>query len=105
MSMSEPLLSTADFGQLRAFAAVAEALNFSRAAEKLGVSSSALSPVVRALEGNAIAHHGRLRAGEGTTDLVIGPGFVPRVVDGLLSGVHEPGTSHYRVVSAFGPQK
>lgn len=23
--------------------------------------------------------------------------------DGLLSGVHEPGTSHYRVVSAFGP--
>lgn len=60
--------------------------------------------VVRALEGNAIANHGRLRAGVGTTELVIGPGFVPRVVDGLLSGVHEPGTSHYRVVSAFGPQ-
>jgi S-adenosylmethionine:tRNA ribosyltransferase-isomerase len=59
--------------------------------------------VVRALEGNAFANHGRLRAGEGTTDLVIGPGFAPHVVDGLLSGVHEPGTSHYRVVSAFGP--
>lgn len=60
--------------------------------------------VVRALEGNALAHGGRLRAGAGTTDLVIGPGFVPRVVDGLLSGVHEPGTSHHRVVSAFAPR-
>lgn len=64
----------------------------------LGVGTT----VVRALEGNAIANHGRLRAGEGTTDLIIGPGFAPRVVDGLLSGVHEPGTSHYKVVSAFG---
>jgi S-adenosylmethionine:tRNA ribosyltransferase-isomerase len=60
--------------------------------------------VVRALEGNALVNRGRLRAGLGTTDLVIGSGFVPHVVDGLLSGVHEPGTSHYRVVSAFGPQ-
>jgi DNA-binding transcriptional LysR family regulator len=50
MSMSDPLLSTSDFGQLRAFVAVAEALNFSRAAEKLGVSSSALSQLVRGLE-------------------------------------------------------
>ena len=46
----DPLLSTTDFGQLRAFVAVAEALNFTRAAEKLGVSSSALSQLVRALE-------------------------------------------------------
>lgn len=50
MGTSEPLLSTADFGQLRAFVAVAETLNFSRAAEKLGVSSSALSQMVRGLE-------------------------------------------------------
>ena len=61
--------------------------------------------VVRALEGSARASHGRVRAGHGTTDLVIGPTFVPRVVDGLLSGVHEPGTSHYRVVSAFAPRR
>ncbi len=46
----EPLVSTTDFGQLRAFVAVAEALNFTRAAEKLGVSSSALSQLVRSLE-------------------------------------------------------
>jgi DNA-binding transcriptional LysR family regulator len=50
MSTMDPLLSTTDFGQLRAFVAVAEALNFTRAAEKLGVSSSALSQLVRALE-------------------------------------------------------
>src|SRR5215475_13538269 len=50
MSTSDPLLSTADFGQLRAFVAVAEVLNFTRAAERLGVSSSALSQLVRGLE-------------------------------------------------------
>jgi DNA-binding transcriptional LysR family regulator len=55
MSTSDPLtttglLSTGDFSQLRAFVAVAEALNFSRAAEKLGVSASALSQMVRGLE-------------------------------------------------------
>src|SRR5688500_19508250 len=50
MGTSEPLLSSADFGQLRAFVAVAEALNFSRVAEKRGVSSSALSLMVRGLE-------------------------------------------------------
>lgn len=50
MSTSDPLLSTSDFGQLRAFVAVAEVLNFSRAAETLGVSASALSQMVRGLE-------------------------------------------------------
>jgi len=50
MSTRDSLPSTGDFSQLRAFVAVAEALNFSRAAEKLGVSSSALSQMVRGLE-------------------------------------------------------
>ncbi len=58
--------------------------------------------VVRALEGD-VARHGRLVGGDGRTDLVIARGFVPTVVDGLLSGVHEPGTSHHQVVSAFAP--
>ena len=39
-----------DFGQLRAFAAVAEALSFTRAADRLGVTPQALSQTVRALE-------------------------------------------------------
>ncbi|TCR62092.1 LysR family transcriptional regulator [Bosea sp. BK604] len=48
--MKSPLPSAGDFNQLRAFVAVAGSLNFSRAAENLGVSSSALSQMVRALE-------------------------------------------------------
>jgi DNA-binding transcriptional LysR family regulator len=48
--MDPVLPSAGDFNQLRAFVAVAGSLNFSRAAEKLGVSSSALSQMVRGLE-------------------------------------------------------
>ncbi len=48
--MDAPLPSASDFNQLRAFVAVANSLNFSRAAERLGVSSSALSQMVRGLE-------------------------------------------------------
>ena len=40
----------ADYGALRAFTAVAETLSFARAAETLGVSSSALSQTIRGLE-------------------------------------------------------
>jgi S-adenosylmethionine:tRNA ribosyltransferase-isomerase len=59
--------------------------------------------VVRALEGRAAQGGGRLEPGEGVTDLLLGPGFVPRVVDGLLSGMHEPGTSHFTLLQAFAP--
>ncbi len=48
--MKPSLLSAGDFNQLRAFVAVAGSLSFSRAAENLGVSSSALSQMVRGLE-------------------------------------------------------
>jgi S-adenosylmethionine:tRNA ribosyltransferase-isomerase len=59
--------------------------------------------VVRALEGNATAHGGTLVAGRSTTDLVLGPGYRPRVVHGLLTGIHEPGTSHFALLRAFAP--
>ncbi len=55
--------------------------------------------VVRALEGAAA--DGRLRAGEGETDLRITPDFRPRVVDGLLSGAHAAGESHFELLAAF----
>jgi S-adenosylmethionine:tRNA ribosyltransferase-isomerase len=60
--------------------------------------------VVRALEGNAAPHGGRLVAGEHTTDLRVGPATRLAVVDGLLSGLHEPGTSHYSLLEAFAPR-
>jgi len=59
--------------------------------------------VVRALEGRAAQAGGALTPGEGVTDLLMGPGFVPHVVNGLLTGVHEPTTSHYTLLQAFAP--
>jgi len=57
--------------------------------------------VVRALEGSAALHGGTPRAGAGETALIIDEGFVPRVVDGLLTGVHDPSESHFRLLRAF----
>jgi S-adenosylmethionine:tRNA ribosyltransferase-isomerase len=57
--------------------------------------------VVRALEGCAAAHAGELVAGEGTTDLRLDAGSKLRVVDGLLTGIHERGTSHFELTQGF----
>lgn len=52
--------------------------------------------VLRALEGGA-------RAGRrsGVTDLRIGPGFRRSIVDAVLTGVHDVGTSHFELLHAF----
>jgi len=55
---------------------------------------------VRALEG-AATEDGHLRAGEGLAKGRIGPTTHLRVVDAILSGTHEPGTSHYELLRAF----
>lgn len=74
--------------------------------------------VVRALEGSArladlreavacdshALHGGELLPGEGTTDLRIDARFRPRVVDGLLTGLHELGSSHRELTQAFAPE-
>ena len=57
---------------------------------------------VRALESAARAG-GTAAAAAGETDLRIGPGFHPRVAAGLLTGLHDPGTSHFDLLSAFAP--
>lgn len=59
--------------------------------------------VVRALEGAAQNGGGVLQAGEGVTELRLGPTTRRRVVDGLFTGVHEPGTSHFELTRAFAP--
>ena len=56
--------------------------------------------VVRALE-DAATDDGHLRAGEGLAKGRIGPATRLRVVDAILSGTHEPGTSHYELLRAF----
>lgn len=56
--------------------------------------------VVRALEHAALAT-GAVRSGDGTATQRIGPETRLRVVDGILTGVHEPSTSHYQLLRAF----
>ncbi len=60
--------------------------------------------VVRALESRALEGRGALSAGEGQTELRIGPGFRAGIVDGLLSGIHDPSASHYALLEAFAPR-
>jgi len=57
--------------------------------------------VVRALESVARAD-GTLEAGEGWTALVVTPARGVRVVDGLLTGWHEPEASHLDMLEAVG---
>jgi S-adenosylmethionine:tRNA ribosyltransferase-isomerase len=56
--------------------------------------------VVRALE-DAAAQHGFIVAGAGLATSRIGPTTRLQVVDAILSGTHEPDTSHYQLLRAF----
>jgi S-adenosylmethionine:tRNA ribosyltransferase-isomerase len=55
--------------------------------------------VVRALETAA-----RTGESEGVTDLLIDPTTSRLVVDGILTGVHDAGTSHFSLLGAFAPR-
>ena len=57
--------------------------------------------VVRALE-SAGAEVG-VPAGAGIARLRLGAGHVRRVVDAILTGMHEPGSSHFDLLTAFAP--
>ncbi|MBP0582882.1 S-adenosylmethionine:tRNA ribosyltransferase-isomerase [Labrys sp. LIt4] len=56
--------------------------------------------VVRALE-HAASAAGGLRAGDGVAQGRIGPETRLRLVDAILSGVHQPGESHFELLRAF----
>ncbi len=56
--------------------------------------------VVRALE-SAAARPGLVLPARGVTDLVIGAGYSPRIVSGVLTGWHEPRTSHLAMLEAI----
>jgi S-adenosylmethionine:tRNA ribosyltransferase-isomerase len=76
------------------------ALSIATTRQKGGRVVAAGTTVVRALE-SSFAERGHLTAGQGEARLVIGPGFRPNVVDGLLSGMHEPATTHFALLEAF----
>lgn len=83
-------------------AATVRAIAEARLARRRVVAAG--TTVVRALEGCARLHGGELVGGEGTTDLRIDRRFRPRVVDGLLTGLHELGSSHRELMHAFAPE-
>ena len=56
--------------------------------------------VVRALEHCARAH-GRVKEGNGLATLRLGPDSPLQVVNAIVSGMHERGTSHYELLRAF----
>lgn len=56
--------------------------------------------VVRGLE-HAADLHGVVRAGAAIADQRVGPTSRLRVVDAILSGTHEPESSHYQLLRAF----
>ncbi|HSS01469.1 MAG TPA: S-adenosylmethionine:tRNA ribosyltransferase-isomerase [Kofleriaceae bacterium] len=63
--------------------------------------------VVRALE--AAANTGEiasppLHAGSGTATLRLDATYRPRIVSGLVSGLHVPGESHFELLTAFAPE-
>ncbi len=60
--------------------------------------------VARALE-TVAAPDGRVQAGRGWTDLVLGSDRPARVVAGLITGLHEPASSHLSLLEAIaGPE-
>lgn len=60
--------------------------------------------VVRALEA-AAASTGVVAASSSETELRLDGQYSLRVVDGLLTGLHEPGTSHFELLQAFAPKR
>jgi S-adenosylmethionine:tRNA ribosyltransferase-isomerase len=56
--------------------------------------------VVRALE-HAAAADGAVRAGNGIANQRMGRNSRLKIVDAILSGTHEPGSSHYEMLRAF----
>lgn len=57
--------------------------------------------VVRALESCARDHGGQVVAGQGIARLRLSESFVPKIVSALVTGVHEPGSSHWELLRAF----
>jgi S-adenosylmethionine:tRNA ribosyltransferase-isomerase len=80
-------------------AATVRAVGLARAERRRVVAVG--TTVVRALEGCAARNGGELVAGEGMTDLHIDARFRPRIVDTVLTGLHEVGSSHRELLRAF----
>ena len=70
-------------------------------AQRAGRVVAGGTSVVRALESIGPDRFELAGPVSGVTRLRIGPSYQPQVVRGLLSGIHEPGESHHRLMAAF----
>jgi S-adenosylmethionine:tRNA ribosyltransferase-isomerase len=84
--------------QFRVPASTARLVNDTHAAGRRVVAVG--TTVVRALE-TVARPDGTVTAGSGWTGLVIGPERSPRTVDGLITGWHEPRSSHLDMLAAI----
>lgn len=80
--------------------ATAAAVNRARAAGKRVVAMG--TGVVRALE-SAAGADGVVGGGTSVTTLKLGPEYRRKVVDGLVTGMHEDDSSHLQLLAAFQP--
>lgn len=60
--------------------------------------------VTRALE-SAADHSGNVRPGSGIATMLLTPSYPRKVVTGLVTGMHEDGTSHLQLLQSFAPWK
>ena len=60
--------------------------------------------VVRATESAYDIGENKIRRGMGSTKLYIDENYRRRVIDGLLTGLHEEGTSHRQILRSFVPE-
>jgi S-adenosylmethionine:tRNA ribosyltransferase-isomerase len=79
---------------------VTTALKICRARARGGRVIAVGTSVVRALE-HAARENNQVGSGEGLATEHLGAQSKLKVVDAILSGTHEPGTSHYQLLRAF----
>ena len=65
------------------------------------VTSPPVSSCAMPRSSSAATADGRVRAGDGVATLRIGPATPLRIVDVILTGVHEVGASHHELLRAF----
>jgi S-adenosylmethionine:tRNA ribosyltransferase-isomerase len=82
--------------------ATAHVVNAAKAAGSRVVAVG--TTVTRALE-TVASPGGRVSAGQGWTELVLGPDRPARIVDGLITGWHEPGASHLQLLTAVAGER
>jgi S-adenosylmethionine:tRNA ribosyltransferase-isomerase len=60
--------------------------------------------VARALEGASVGV-GRVKAGRGSTEILLGASSPLSIVSGIVTGFHEEGSSHLSLLQAFAPRE